>query len=96
MGPACVELFQFVNHVHVVGQDLLKETVTDDDEWSTDILRPVIEVTKSGEATAHVGDTVHYTIQVHNAGNTALVPAEVTAAYTPAHGDIAPPASRRL
>ena len=58
-----------VNTAGVSGKDPLGTEVSDTAEASTDILAPGISVTKTGESTVHVGDTIHYTIVVTNTGD---------------------------
>jgi len=66
-----------VNTAGVSGKDLLGTEVSDTATASTDILRPSINVTKTGDAEVHVGDTAKYTIVVANTGNTPLDPITV-------------------
>ena len=60
-----------VNTATAIGTDPDGDTVTDSDTHSTNVLySPVLEVVKSGPATAAVGDTVTYTFAVtHGAGS---------------------------
>ncbi|MBW3590076.1 MAG: DUF11 domain-containing protein [Actinobacteria bacterium] len=66
------------NIASVQGTDELGRTVTDDDNFVIDIIRPAIQIVKSGPSVAHVGDTITYTFVVTNVGDTTLVDVAVS------------------
>ena len=55
----------FVNTVVVLAEDHQGHEVSATDSWRVDVVHPMIEVTKTADATnAHVGETIIYTITV--------------------------------
>jgi uncharacterized repeat protein (TIGR01451 family) len=58
--------------VSASGSDALGRSVSSSSGWSTTVLHPSISVSKSAPASAHVGDTITYTIVVKNTGDCAL------------------------
>ncbi|HEY4410793.1 MAG TPA: SpaA isopeptide-forming pilin-related protein, partial [Acidimicrobiia bacterium] len=60
------------NHVSVTGEDQFgRRPSAEDDAW-VHVLVPAIHIVKTGPATAHVGDTVTWTLTVTNPGNIGL------------------------
>jgi uncharacterized repeat protein (TIGR01451 family) len=49
-----------------------QQRVQDTDSCETDVRHPAIRIVKDGPATAHVGDTITYTFEVTNVGDTDL------------------------
>lgn len=68
----------FLNVATAQGQDDLGQIVSDTDDFTVGVLIPGINIVKSGDALAHVGDTVTYTLVVTNTGNTPLDDITVT------------------
>jgi uncharacterized repeat protein (TIGR01451 family) len=60
------------NTVTVKYKDALNTEKTDTASWTVDILHPHIDVSKSGPAYAHEGDTMTYTYTVTNTGDCPL------------------------
>ncbi|MGD0160485.1 MAG: hypothetical protein ABSB89_09335 [Candidatus Bathyarchaeia archaeon] len=58
--------------VSASGSDALGRSVSSSSGWSTTVLHPGISVSKSAPASAHVGDTITYTLVVKNTGDCAL------------------------
>src|SRR5581483_9355284 len=61
-----------LNSAVASGTDKLGFTVTSRGEVTTAIIDPHIHLTKAGAVSAHVGDTIAYTLTVTNPGNTPL------------------------
>ncbi|MEM1590101.1 MAG: hypothetical protein QW175_06770 [Candidatus Bathyarchaeia archaeon] len=61
-----------VNTASATGTDALGKTVTDFARCTVDIIKPAIDVAKTGPQTAYEGDTITYTITVTNTGDCAL------------------------
>jgi len=66
------------NTVTVTYKDALNQLQTDSASWTVDVLHPGIDVTKTGPAYAHEGDTITYTITVSNTGDCPLYSVFVT------------------
>jgi hypothetical protein len=66
------------NHVTVTGEDQFgRRPSAQDDAW-VHVLDPAVHIAKAGPASAHVGDTVTWTLTVSNPGNTGLLDVHVT------------------